>query len=472
MRHRNRSTRRQFLGQSAGVVGGALAAPYFLTSARAQDAQSEAPSDRPVIALIGCGGQGRGDMGQAMRFADVAAVCDVDTGRLAEGLRDASGGRRRRRRGGGQGQSRTVDQYDDYRRVIERNDIDAVIIGTPDHWHTKIAIEAMQNGKDVYCEKPLTLTVEEGQLIGAAVKKYDRVFQVGTQQRSDFGQLFLIATALVREGRIGKVNKVTCAIGTGPTSPEVPVAEVPKELNWDMWLGQAPKVDFRQQSGNGPDGRPLRYFSRGHYEFRWWYEYSGGKLTDWGAHHVDIATWALGLEKTGPSSLKVVQRKMPVPFEKGWPTQDDRYNTPQEFEVLASFPGVEMTIIHDTADGNGILFEGDKGRFHVNRERIKGRPFEELKETPLPEDALVKVYKGKQPTGHVENFFNCIKSREEPISDVFSHHRALSTCHLANIALRLDREIKWDPAAEKVIGDDEAQSFTRREQRKGFEITV
>jgi predicted dehydrogenase len=464
------------LGQSAGFVGGALAAPYFLTASRAQDGAAEAPSDRPVIALIGCGGQGRGDMGQAMWFADVAALCDVDSERAAEAARDAQGGRRRRRRGQPEGEGeperpeRTVDQYGDYRRIIERKDIDAVIIGTPDHWHTKIAIEAMQSGKDVYCEKPLTLTIEEGQLLCEAVKKYKRVLQVGTQQRSDFDQVFLKAIALVREGRLGKVNKVTCAIGSAPVSPEIPVADPPQNLDWEMWLGQAPLVDYRLIPDSHSDaGFP---FSRCHYEFRWWYEYSGGKLTDWGAHHVDIATWALGLETTGPSSVRVVQRRMPVEFEKGWPTIADRFNTAQFFNVLATFPDVEMTIIHNTPDGNGILFEGEKGRIHVNRQRIKGKPFEDLKDDPLPEDALAKVYKGREPMGHMANFIDCIKTRQEPISDVFSHHRAITTCHLSNIALRLDREIKWDPAAEKIIGDDEAQSFVRREQRKGYEITV
>jgi predicted dehydrogenase len=459
MRGNKKTSRRKFLGQTAGGVGAALATPYFLTAARAQEA---AASDRPVIALIGCGGQGVWDMRGALPFGDVAALCDVDSEHAAGAVQYAQNG----------DAGRKIDVYDDYRRVIERPDIDAVIVGTPDHWHTKIAIEAMQNGKHVYCEKPLTLTIAEGQMICEAVKKYGRIFQVGTQQRSDFDQLFLTATALVREGRLGKVNKVTCAIGAGPTSPAVPVADPPPNLNWDMWLGQAPMVDFRIQAGRGPDGRELPYHSRCHYEFRWWYEYSGGKLTDWGAHHVDIATWALGLSETGPSKLRVVQRKLPVPFEKGWPTQDDRYNTAQEFEVVASFPDVEMTIIHDTDDGNGILFEGDKGRIHVNRERIKGRPFEELRDNPLPDDALAKVYKGREPMGHMENFFDCITSGKEPISDVCSHHRALSTCHLANIALRLDREIAWDPVGEKVVGDDEAQSFTSRTPRKGYEIVV
>jgi predicted dehydrogenase len=459
MRGNKNSSRRKFLGQAAGGMGAALATPYFLTAARAQEA---AASDRPVIALIGCGGQGRWDMRGAMPFGDMAAVCDVDSEHAADGARDAQNG----------DAGRKIDVYADYRRVLERPDVDVVIVGTPDHWHTKIAIEAMQSGKHVYCEKPLTLTIQEGQLICEAVKKYGRTFQVGTQQRSDFGQLFLTATALVREGRLGKVNKVTCAIGAGPTSPAVPVADPPGNLDWDMWLGQTPMVDFRIQAGRGPDGQELPYHSRCHYEFRWWYEYSGGKLTDWGAHHVDIATWALGLSETGPSKLRVVRSKMPVPYEKGWPTLDDRYNTAEEFEVVASFPDVEMTIIHDTDDGNGILFEGDKGRIHVNRERIKGRPFEELRDNPLPDDAMAKVYKGRPPMGHMENFFDCITSGQEPISDVFSHHRALSTCHLANIALRLDREIAWDPVAEKIVGDDEAQSFTSRTPRQGYEIVV
>ena len=457
MSTRNGTSRRQFLGHAAGGVGAALATPYFLTAARSHAA---AASDWPVIALIGCGGQGRSDMGQAMNFADVAAVCDVDSKRAAEGKHDAQRG----------DAARKVDVFDDYRRVLERKDVDAVIVGTPDHWHTKIAIEAMQAGKDVYCEKPLTLTIEEGQKICAAVKKYNRVFQVGTQQRSDHAQVFLKAIALVRSGRLGKVTKVTCAIGSAPASPPLPVVGTPSEIDWERWLGQAPVVDFRLLTQKPTSEFSQGYYSRCHYEFRWWYEYSGGKLTDWGAHHVDIATWGLGLHETGPSSVKPVSSNMPTPYEKGWPTQDDRYNTAVDFNVLATFPDVEMTIRSDT--DNGVLFEGDKGRIHVNRDRIKGAPFEDLKDNPLPEDALVEVYKGKQPTGHVANFFDCIKSREEPISDVFSHHRALTTCHLANIALRLRREVKWDPAAEKIVGDEEAQSFTSRTPRKGYEIVV
>jgi predicted dehydrogenase len=463
MGHRQKTSRRKFLGQSAALVGGTLATPYFFSSARAQDA-AQAPSDRLILGAIGTGDRNRQIMDSYMRFGDVAAVCDVD----ANHLREAQQIVKERRK---EGDSRAVDAYDDYRKILERDDIDVVTIVTPDHWHVKIAIEALAAGKHVYCEKPLTLTIEEGQKVCAAVKKYGKTFQVGTQQRSEFGHNFLKAIAMVRDGRVGKVSKVTCNIGGAPTSGPIPVAEVPKELNWDRWLGQAPMVEYRLLPKTDTGRRSWGYpQSRTHYEFRWWYEYSGGKMTDWGAHHVDIASWALGLDATGPSKIKVVRRQMPVPYEKGWPTQDDRYNTAAMFEVVATFPEFEMVICSNSPDGNGILFEGDKGRFHVSRERIKGRPAEDLKENPLPEDALVKVYKGKPLTSHMANFFDCIKSGDEPVSDVFSHHRAMSTCHLANIALRLDREITWDPEAEKIVGDDEAQTFVSRTPRKGYEI--
>jgi predicted dehydrogenase len=458
---RNDSSRRKFLGQSAALVGGTLATPYIFSTARAQSG-APAASDRLIVGAIGTGDRNRAIMGQVMDFGDVAAVCDVD----ANHVREAQETVKKRRK---EGDSRAVDAYDDYRKVLERDDIDLVTIVTPDHWHVKIAIEALAAGKHVYCEKPLTLTIEEGQKICAAVKKYGKTFQVGTQQRSEFDHNFLTAIAMIRDGRLGKISKVTCNIGRAPTSGPIPVADVPKELDWERWLGQAPMVEYRILPKTDP-AAPGYPQSRTHYEFRWWYEYSGGKMTDWGAHHVDIASWALGLDATGPSKVRVVRSKMPAPYKDGWPTQDDRYNTAAEFEVVASFPEFEMTICSDSRDGNGILFEGDEGRIHVSRERIKGRPFEELKENPLAEDALVKVYKGKPLTSHMANFFDCIRSGDEPVSDVFSHHRAMSTCHLANIALRLDREITWDAVAEKIVGDDEAQTFVSRTPRKGYEI--
>ena len=319
----------------------------------------------------------------------------------------------------------------------------------------------MKAGKDIYCEKPLTLTIEEGRQIIKVIDKTKRVFQVGTQQRSEMGQRFLKAIALIRDGRIGKVEKVTCDIGGSPRSGPLKTAPVPEGLDWNMWLGQTPMVEYIQK--------------RCHYQFRWWYEYSGGKLTDWGAHHVDIAQWAIEQNGPGqgPTSVEALVAEHPVPFKDGFPTKDDQYNTSHNFQVRCQFPnGVEMNIVSKSKDGNGILFEGTKGRFFVSRGKMKGAPVEDLKTNPLPDDAIVKVYRGKKPSNHMGNFFDCVKSRELPISDVYTHHQALTTCHLSNIAIRLGRPLKWDPKAEQITGDSEANVWQGREQRKGFEIQV
>lgn len=230
-----------------------------------------------------------------------------------------------------------------------------------------------------------------------------------------------------------------------------------------MWLGQAPKVEYIKE--------------RTHETFRGWFEYSGGEITDWGAHHVDIAQWAIGMDKTGPLTVEPISYSLPVPFEKGYPKVDDCYNTPTAFMVKCMFPnGVELFIRHDT--DNGILFEGDKGRFFVNRGKLTGRPVEEMGVKLIPESMLAKLRKGKpgyEQAGnpwarHMANFVACIKDRSMPISDVFSHHRTLTTCHLANIAMRLGRKLNWDPKTEQVLGDQQANSWLSRRQRKGFEI--
>ena len=278
-----------------------------------------------------------------------------------------------------------ADVYGDYRKVLERDDIEVVSVVTPDHWHIKIAIEALEAGKHVFCQKPLTLTLEENQLIRAAAKKYNKqAFLIGTQQRSDRNK-FMRAVNMVQKGLLGDIKKVTVGINGSPTGGPFPIAEVPSHLDWDMWLGQAPKVEYRQK--------------RCHYQFRWWYEYSGGKFTDWGAHHVDIATWALEEheEGHGPISIDGTDAKHPVPYEAGYPTKDDSYNTSHDFNVVCKFAsGVEM---HVTSRGdNGILFEGSKGRMFVNRGKITGKPIDENwdKDQYTAEDQT-RLYKGKQP---------------------------------------------------------------------------
>lgn len=425
----------------------------------------ESSNERPRIGVIGCGvrwdkrvfvADGRYGVGKEFpKYGDVVAVCDVDANRL-ERAKDIVKG--------WHGESPTGGN--DYRMIIDDPKIDVVHISTPDHWHAKIAIEAMLAGKDVYCEKPMTLTIEEGQLICQVCKKTGAVFQVGTQQRSM--PQFIKAIAMIRAGRIGEVKRVQCAIGGAPTSPVLPEVAPPRHLDWNRWLGPAPLVAWRFK----PDApNIIKSWSRSHYEFRWWYEYSGGKLTDWGAHHVDIATWGMNKTDTGPVSVDPIMVKHPVEFKDGFPTVRNRYNTATEFNIKAIYEdGMELVIRHDT--DNGILFEGTAGRIFVNRGKLTGKPVEDLKSNPLPDGALQKVYKGQELTNHVANFFNAVATRREPISDVFSHHRALTTCHLAGIAARIGRKIQWDPKREVVLNDKLAQSLVAREKRKRFEIEM
>lgn len=479
----NKSTRRDFLKQSALGTAGIGMTPYLFSSARA--ARAQAPSDRLRMGCIGVGSMGRGDAREFNRLVDIVAICDVDLQHLDEtqaveniGKKDADGKKIK------------LDAYKDYRDVLDRKDIDVVSIVTPDHWHVKIAIEALQAGKHVFCQKPLSLTIEENQLIRAACAKYDRTFQVGTQQRCQRDQ-FLIAILMVQKGLLGDIRKVTCDVGGSPTCGPIPKADVPASLDFEKWLGQAPLTDYlatKERNFEGPNGWPRN--SRTHYEFRWWYEYSGGKFTDWGAHHVDIAMWAL--DRTGPGqgpiSFKPLVAEHPVPYKDGYPTETDRYNTSQKFHIECRFnDGIVMDVCSHSPDGNGVLFEGTKGKIHVNRGRVKGKPFEDIGgklhengramgyhqmpelQKVLPEADFVKLYKGKPVEGHKDNFIRCIREGGLPISDVLTHTQAMNVCHLSAIAARLNREIAWDPKTEKT-GDAQSQSFIARERRKGYDI--
>jgi predicted dehydrogenase len=437
-------SRRSFLGTSAAAGAAAGSVPYFAWSQPAF--ANAAATDRPQIGCIGLGGMGTGDARGHAQFGDIVAVCDVDSRHAERARNDEKIGKGK------------ADMYGDYRKVLERPDIDVVSIVTPDHWHVKIAIEALEAGKHVFCQKPLTLTVEENKLIRAACEKHPKLqFFIGTQQRSDRGR-FLRAVNMVQKGLLGPIQKVTVGINGSPTGGPFPVAEVPKELDWEMWLGQAPKVDYRQK--------------RCHKEFRWWYEYSGGKFTDWGAHHVDIAQWALGEDAKGKGPVKIdgTDAKHPVPFKDGYPERDDSYNTSQDFAIVCTYPGgVEMTV---TSRGdNGILFEGEKGKLFVNRGKITGAPIEENWDKDQFTDAdVMALYKGKPFEGHKNNFYRCIREGGLPVSDVFSHLITMNTCHLTAIAARLGRAIAWDPAAEAITGDEQAQAMTARAPRSGYEI--
>ena len=472
----NHASRRQFL-KSSTAAAAMVSVPYFAWERPVigQDAQTRSKNDRPILGCVGTGDRWNAVGPQAMNFADCVAVCDVDSKHAEKGKA------RSLEVGSKKGRERTVEVYEDYRKLLDRKDIEVVTIVTPDHWHTKIAIEAMKAGKDVYCEKPLTLTIDEGRQILKVLKETGRVFQVGTQQRSEMSarinrnresrvdQQFLVAVALAKEGRLGEIKSVTACIGGAPSSGEIPKAAVPDNLNWDMWLGQAPMTDYLQGSFGNNRNYPE---SRTHYEFRWWYEYSGGKMTDWGAHHIDISQWAMGMENGGPTSIEGTAEH-PVPFEKGMPTVTNRYNTATKFQITAQFP--KNMMLHIVSDGeNGITIEGTKATIFVSRSDLRDEKgtvvADMMKDSPLPEGAITKLYKGKKPGNHMANFFDCCQDRTQPISDVATHHRTMTTAHLANIAIRLGRKLNWDASSEQIVGDQEANGWQKREQRKGYEI--
>ncbi len=439
----NRSiNRREFTRGSLWAAGAAV--PYFSWNRSAFANQSA--NDRPRIACIGVGSMGTGDAQEHAQFGDILAVCDVDSEHAERAKNAADIGKGK------------ADVYEDYRRVLERDDIDVVSVVTPDHWHVKIAIEALESGKHVFCQKPLTLTLEENQLIRNACKKHsDRVFLVGTQQRST-RDLFLRAVNIVQKGLLGKIHKITVGINGGDVGGPFDKTTPPANLNWEMWQGQTELVDYIKQ--------------RCHYQFRWWYEYSGGKFTDWGAHHVDIACWATGKDQPGMGPIEIdgSDAKHPVPFEHGMPTQDDSYNTSQDFSVLCKYEDGMIMDITSRGD-NGILFEGSLGRMFVNRGKITGTAIDENWDADkFGESELVALYKGKPFEGHKQNFYRCIREGGLPVSDVFTHVQSMDTCHLAAIAARLGRSIGWDPQQGKITGDDEAAQFFARPRREGYDI--
>jgi myo-inositol 2-dehydrogenase / D-chiro-inositol 1-dehydrogenase len=454
----NHSSRRRFL-QDTALFGAAFALPA-LSGAKlfGQDHNS-----RPKLAAIGVGGsRGRYNQGgsiarKAARFGKMVAVCDVDQLHNEEFNR-FFGGR--------------LAMYQDYRKLLEKEKPDVVTIGTPDHWHVPIAIDALHAGCDVYCEKPLTLTIEEGFRIRDAVNETGRVFQVGTQQRSEHDLLFLKAISIVQSGKLGDNVTAHIAIGNGDENgSSFPTGPVPDGLDWNMWVGPTPQREYSEQRRK---------------EFRWFYEYSGGQMTDWGAHHIDIAQWALGLGNTGPVSI-LATGKFPeiVPANSNWKEfLDGKASLPNAYNAVPKF-GVELKYANGTTIrlgseyeegktkfGNGILFVGSQGRIFVNRGRLTGKVVEEMSSTERSEllQSLIPIYKGRWPGDHMANFFECVSDRSEPISDVESHHRTMTTCHLANISLMLGREVKWNPDAERFDNDPEATALMSRASRPGFTV--
>jgi myo-inositol 2-dehydrogenase/D-chiro-inositol 1-dehydrogenase len=460
-----RSSRRKFL-QTTGMAATTLAIPHIWVSKRDYHGS---PNDQLQLGAIGTSiytdrytgegdhpGRGAVIGHQAAKFGQMIAVADVNR-RNAEFFAKDYGDK--------------CQIYNNYLDLISRDDIDAVTIGTPDHWHAKIAIDAMRAGKHVYCEKPLSLTIQEGRQICKVARETGKVFQVGTQQRSEFKQIFLKAIAIAQSGMLG--DRLHCLIGVGPGEKGGPFKNqpTPDYLDWNLWLGQAPKVPYCPQRAN--------------YDFRWWLEYSGGQVTDWGVHHGDIAMWAMGMDDSGPTTVE---------GKGNYPEIENGFNVAVNFDCNFEFPGGHAARLY--SGKNELIISGERGRIRVNRGGLTGKPAEALgvahkisanewgtddgpQDGPRGgagpkwlQDAIDQLCHGKQPGNHMKNFFDCVKDGGIPISDVWSHHRSVSLCHLANIAMRLERKLNWDPATETFAADEEANAMISRKQREGFIIDV
>ncbi len=449
MNKRFQITRRSFLARctaTAAVTGLPL---WFIQEQLAGAAEAHlvappapSPNDRPGIALIGCGGQGCGDALNASNHGDIVAVCDVDQKHAESAAkRFANDGK-------------TPAVYNDFRKVMQRDDVHVIVQGTPDHWHTLVNIAAAKAKKDIYGEKPLTLTIDEGKHVVKAVRDNGVVFQTGTQQRSD--QKFHLACELVRNGRIGKLKQVNVFVPAGLREGPFKPVPVPDGFNWDFWLGQAPQVDYLKE--------------RCHTMFRWWFDYSGGPVTDWGAHHNDIARWAIGLDGPVAVEAKVVTG----PIVGG-------YTTPSEFEATLSWAnGVKQVVkttpddgwggwvINENGQRNGVKFEGTDGWIWVNRDDIAASD-KEILHTRLPDNAI----RLEVSHNHMGNFFNAVHSRKDPISNIEAGHRSASVGHLIVIALRSGRKFQWDPEREIFTGDGASLGNQQlaREMRKPYDYS-
>lgn len=449
------SSRRQFIkrGSTAGLAS--LAFPTIISSSALGLNGAVAPSNRITMAFIGVGNQGTNDMKGFLRDERVQVVAVCDPNRESPGYWSGKvAGRDPAKRivenfyadNTPSGKYKGCDAIEDFREVIGRKDIDAVEIATPDHWHTIPVIMAARAGKDIYGQKPLSLTIKEGRMMSDAIKKYDRVFQTGSQQRSD--RRFLHACELVRNGRIGKLQRVTCGLPSGrpdlgKTGDRKAPEPVPAGFNYDLWLGPAPAAPYSP--------------ARTHVNFRWILDYSGGQVTDWGGHHPDIAQWGMGTTRTGPVAIKNAKGEFPP---------DPLWNTATQFEFDAVYEnGVVLTVTSKMKEGNGVRFEGTDGWVFVNRGTIDASDPKLLEEKFGAGEIRLK-----RSTNHFRNFIDCVISREEPVAPCEEAHRSISICHLGNIAMLLGRDLKWDPNNEQIDGDPSAQWMLNRPYRKPWSL--
>ncbi len=401
-------------------------APYFVPASALGQGGRPAPSERLTLAMIGIGNMGRGHIGWWLGRGDVQVIATCD---VRSTVRDET-----KRQVDGKYQQQGCATYNDYRELLARDDLDTVCIAVPDHWHALIAIEAARQGKDVYCEKPMTLTIAEADAMVAAMRRYNRVFQTGSQQRSS--KEFLFACEMVRSGRIGKILNVNVNVG-GPSGPkEFEAQPVPPELDWNMWLGPAPWAEYNEARGSGSYGGGWRQVR----------DYSGGGMTDWGAHHFDIAQWGLGRDGSGPVDI--------IPP-----------NVSENGKLVMRYDD-GITLTHG-GGGNGVLFEGTEGKIEVNRGHLQTWP-DDLMQVPT-QAGEVQLYRSP---GHHEDFLECVRTRRQPICDVAIGASSVTVCHLGNIAWWLGRTLQWDPVQHVFTNDAEANRWIDRPRRAPWVLEV
>ena len=427
--------RRKFLQQGAAAAAGAVTLPYFVAAGALAGPGRRGANDRIGVGYVGVGRRAR----QLMKLPEdgrLVAASDVYLKRAEEiaAKHDATA-------------------YQDYRKMLESKDVDAVIVATPDHWHALPSIHACQAGKDVYCEKPMTLTVSEGRRMVEAVRKHQRVFQTGSQQRSM--AVNRLGCELIRNGRLGKLQAVIGSNYPSPWECELPSQPAPEGLDWDAWCGQTEPRAYHVDLFT-PRANP------GWISFR---PYSGGEITGWGAHGLDQVQWALGTDHTGPVEVWAEGGKLDAPVYAE-PESRSRGNELCSKGRRVTFryaDGVTLTL--DNGPGGGAIFIGERGKITIDRNKLTAEP-KELAEEPIKESDI-RLY---QSNNHMQNWFDCMKSRELPVAGVEIGHRSATVCHLANIARWLGRKLRWDPDTETFPGDDEANALLDRPQRKPYEL--
>ncbi len=430
-------SRRDFLRRAALAAAGPLIVPGSILGA-------EAPGNRITLGCIGVGRMGQGDMRSIMNLGEVLAVCDVDAVRAADakGIVERNYGSRR-----ASGLHRGCAVYGDFRELLERADIDAVLVVTPDHWHAIPAIEAAKAGKDVFIQKPMTFTFAEGVALRETIHRYGRVLQVGSQQRSD--PRFRFACELVRNGRIGELKAVKVAVGRDPLGRICPATPPPENLDYDMWLGPAPRAPYVEDRVHPRKG----YGRPGWLRTR---DYCLGMVTGWGAHQMDIAHWGMGMENSGPVEIRASAEFA----RKGvWTVHG-------AFEINYIYPGgVPLQFTDSGKNVAGVRFEGSEGWVHVNRGRLDADPKSLLSTVIQPGE--IHLYRSNN---HMRNFIDCIKTRAETVAPVDNGHRTTTACILGEIAMRLGRTIRWDPEKECFPEDEEATRLLSRPMRAPWSL--